>query len=1045
MLSGKQPPQDFDTMNKVKAQTANPSLHNKAMAVSFLTGFDPNDEIFDFQLSRGHQRSKIFHGPLEELWPAVEELNTLTHGVEVFVLPNGFAGRQPRALFAAAKTKEQVDSAKAAITAYDVKCDMIVRDVTQIILCYPCSDIPIDQYATAQRRLSTALGTDSTIVDLSRIRLPGTLCFDNPAKPQLVGLLRNGASKDWKLDDLLGRLGSQDKPSPSFVIPEALTDTLTLRLRLLENGFDPVIVSGKRPVMNEWQRLETTAESLREWTYDDQNSFATNTGSRTKNAPALDIDIMHQEAAEAVEALARQYFAPRGDIYVRIGLPPKRLIPLRTDAPFRKLKRTFATPIGVDGKPPKIEILGDGQQYVVAGIHPDTRKPYQWTNGAGDIDVRDIRRDVLPLVTAEDCEAFLADATKLLIEQFGFTEKQAKAGGGDGNGAAPIKIAPAFRHLNPIHHLNDGIEDHWFDLLTPEQKDEVVDYALKVIASKTPLLELEEAGGNNDQWYRLTAAVARSGAPNAEDIFIKYASIAKNADPEGALREYFAQCQKNPRGITVATLLWLAPEHGADFEPWRNCAAVQERRAKQIAENIKIGEDVTESLLPQIMTLKEMHERLVFVGSSGVVADITTKRVRKKEHALDEYAASQHSYTQKNAAGNEVIKIGPALKHWIASPKRITVEVLAWVPGAEVICEPPEGQGPAFNMWRGLSPMAYPENWQEWVQPFLEHVEYLVPIEHERERFLQWLAHIIQHPEVLPHTSYLMITPTTGIGRNLLASILVRALRGFVAAGVSLPVLLDKGFTGRLSQKLLIIVDEAREGRGERRYERAERFKQLQTEEHRDINHKYGYQVVEKNCGRWLEFSNHWDAIPFDNTDRRDIVIANPTTRKENAYYEWLYGLLGDKDFIGSVRHWLETKDISTFHPGEHAPLNQAKLQALNEMMSETERAVAEFKEECETELTSRNEIKDYVLKNNNNIPVNDTHLTYAIRRGEMVSTGRRIKAYKKHDNNYTAEKRFTVVIVRGEWTPEIIKKADPNKLLAAMGLGDWSTWKPQG
>src|SRR5262249_8965711 len=224
----------------------------------------------------------------------------------------------------------------------------------------------------------------------------------------------------------------------------------------------------------------------------------------------------------------------------------------------------------------------------------------------------------------------------------------------------------------------------------------------------------------------------------------------------------------------------------------------------------------------------------------------------------------------------------------------------------------------------------------------------------EWECFMQWLAHIVQRPEVLPHTSYLMVTPKTGVGRNLLASILVRALRGFVAAGISLPELLDGGYTGRLSQKLLAIVDEAREGGGERRYQRANRLSQIITEEHRHINPKYGHQSIEKNCCRWLMFSNHDDAIPFDNTDRRVIVIANPTKRKEDAYYEWLYGLLNDHAFIGSVRHWLETKNIDAFRPGEHAPMNEAKMRVLNEMRNETERAVAEFKEDCGTELTSR-------------------------------------------------------------------------------------------
>ena len=41
---------------------------------------------------------------------------------------------------------------------------------------------------------------------------------------------------------------------------------------------------------------------------------------------------------------------------------------------------------------------------------------------------------------------------------------------------------------------------------------------------------------------------------------------------------------------------------------------------------------------------------MVFVGSIGVVADLVTGRVRKKEHAADEYAASIHTYTVEKAS-----------------------------------------------------------------------------------------------------------------------------------------------------------------------------------------------------------------------------------------------------------------------------------------------------------------------------------------------------------------------------------------------------------
>jgi Family of unknown function (DUF5906) len=318
--------------------------------------------------------------------------------------------------------------------------------------------------------------------------------------------------------------------------------------------------------------------------------------------------------------------------------------------------------------------------------------------------------------------------------------------------------------------------------------------------------------------------------------------------------------------------------------------AQSQRRAEQVAENIKIGDDIPiKSILPSIMTLDEMHERLVFVSEMGGVADRATGHVHKKEHAADAYAASRHTYTHVQENGAKKKRTGSALRFWIESKDRVTVQVLAWVPGAPQICRSPEERKIAFNTWSGLSQIAYPEDWQERVKSFLEHVEFLVPIEKERNRFLQWLAHIVQRPEVLPHTCYLMTTPTTGVGRNLLASMIVRALRGYVAAGISLPELLDGGFTGRLSKKLLAIVDEAREGSGDRRHQRAERLKSIVNEEHRHVNPKYGHQSIEKNCCRWLMFSNHQDAIPFDNSDRRVIVIANPTVRKGEAYYKALW------------------------------------------------------------------------------------------------------------------------------------------------------------
>jgi len=82
----------------------------------------------------------------------------------------------------------------------------------------------------------------------------------------------------------------------------------------------------------------------------------------------------------------------------------------------------------------------------------------------------------------------------------------------------------------------------WFDLLSPDLKNQALDYALEVIATRTNYLELEPHGGNNSAYYRLMQSCARSGAPAAENLWVKWASKAHDADPEDGLREEFQRC-----------------------------------------------------------------------------------------------------------------------------------------------------------------------------------------------------------------------------------------------------------------------------------------------------------------------------------------------------------------------------------------------------------------------------------------------------------------------------------------------------------------------
>jgi RecA-family ATPase len=166
--------------------------------------------------------------------------------------------------------------------------------------------------------------------------------------------------------------------------------------------------------MDGWQHLHAATDfDIENWEH--TAPACTNTGGLCRHMPALDIDILNPDAAEAIEELANDRFAERGHFLVRIGKPPKRAILLRTQTPFRKISVNLTGPNGGNGE--KIELLGDGQQLVLFGVHPDTLADYRWHGGApGDIALAE-----LPYIDQSTAQGFLDDAARLLVTRHGYS------------------------------------------------------------------------------------------------------------------------------------------------------------------------------------------------------------------------------------------------------------------------------------------------------------------------------------------------------------------------------------------------------------------------------------------------------------------------------------------------------------------------------------------------------------------------------------------------------------------------------------------------
>jgi hypothetical protein len=251
-----------------------------------------------------------------------------------------------------------------------------------------------------------------------------------------------------------------------------MTNAQTLRHLLRKAGYCSIPLYGKEPpVYNDkkknnshgrglggWQLLtNVTDEMIDMWsiTWPD----ATNTGVLTFNMPVADMDILNEEAARALEAHIRERFEERGYILVRIGRPPKRAILFRTAmGPFKTFKVSLIAPDGSEGQ--KIELLANGAQVVVDGIHPDTGKPYSVFGG----NLTQIKREELPDIREDEAHQLVEELVEILIRDFGYTRapSRPKANGGqaaprDGGGGGDSDWAHLFENIRLGRELHDSI------------------------------------------------------------------------------------------------------------------------------------------------------------------------------------------------------------------------------------------------------------------------------------------------------------------------------------------------------------------------------------------------------------------------------------------------------------------------------------------------------------------------------------------------------------------------------------------------------------
>lgn len=238
-------------------------------------------------------------------------------------------------------------------------------------------------------------------------------------------------------------------------------------------------------------------------------------------------------------------------------------------------------------------------------------------------------------------------------------------------------------------------------------------------------------------------------------------------------------------------------------------------------------------------------------------------------------------------------------------------------PAAEIIVE---GGTTLANIWW---PINTPSEKGD-ITPFLRHVAKLLPDERDREMLLSYMAAVVQHPGVKFQWAPLL-QGVKGNGKTLLITCLTRAVGERYA---HLPNAQDLGaggtkFTAWLNAKLLIGIEEIYAAD---RREMLDALKPLITNSRVEIQGKGQDQITGDNRANFFACSNHKDAVPKDNEERRwaifftaqqcvaDLTRDGMHGRYFPDLYDWLEGrgqYAGKPPGYAYVTHYLQTYPLT--------------------------------------------------------------------------------------------------------------------------------------
>ena len=229
------------------------------------------------------------------------------------------------------------------------------------------------------------------------------------------------------------------------------------------------------------------------------------------------------------------------------------------------------------------------------------------------------------------------------------------------------------------------------------------------------------------------------------------------------------------------------------------------------------------------------------------------------------------------------------------------------------------------------------------------HLSMILVEQHAVEIMLSWMAYCVQNPGSKIRWAPL-IKGIEGDGKSVLGNLMMGVM-GMANVGIVSPSVLATGFTSWAAGRCVNVLEEIRMV-GHNRHDVLNTIKPYITNDQVTIHPKGINEYVAPNTVNYIAFTNHHDALPLEDTDRRWWVQFTPFNDQhellkvaDSGYFSNLFNAI--KDHSPGLRKWLLEYQINPlFNPKGQAPSSLAKDQMISLNIADEYQAIKDLIEE---------------------------------------------------------------------------------------------------